>query len=33
MFRAHYLRRDVRLERGKQILANLPMFWVGGLMM
>lgn len=31
--RAHYLARALELTRGKQVSAQLPMFWVGGLMM
>mgnify|MGYP001034900988 CR=1 FL=1 len=31
--RAHYLPGMLELERGKQVTAQLPMFWVGGLMM
>ncbi|MCB2079187.1 MAG: AMP-binding protein, partial [Novosphingobium sp.] len=33
MFRAHFLRKMIGLERGKETNAMLPMFWVGGLMM
>jgi acyl-CoA synthetase (AMP-forming)/AMP-acid ligase II len=33
LFRAHYMRSMLRLERGKEVRAALPMFWVGGLMM
>jgi acyl-coenzyme A synthetase/AMP-(fatty) acid ligase len=33
LFRAHYLRGIIGLERGKEYYAMLPMFWVGGLMM
>src|SRR5262249_26769109 len=33
LFRTHYLRSMIQPERGKQVLAILPMFWVGGLMM
>ena len=33
MFRTHCLRSMTGVERGKQITAVLPMFWVGGLMM
>jgi acyl-CoA synthetase (AMP-forming)/AMP-acid ligase II len=31
--RAHYLHRMLNRERGKEVSAQLPMFWVGGLMM
>jgi acyl-CoA synthetase (AMP-forming)/AMP-acid ligase II len=31
--RAHYMRSMIQPERGKQIIVQLPMFWVGGLMM
>lgn len=33
LFRTHYLRSMIGPTRGKQITAQLPMFWVGGLMM
>jgi acyl-CoA synthetase (AMP-forming)/AMP-acid ligase II len=33
LFRSHYLREALGLVPGKQIPAQLPMFWVGGLMM
>jgi acyl-CoA synthetase (AMP-forming)/AMP-acid ligase II len=33
LFRTHYMRSMLRLERGKDVRAGLPMFWVGGLMM
>ncbi len=33
MFRTHYLRGMLGAERGKEMAAYLPMFWVGGLMM
>lgn len=33
LFRTHYLRSMLQPERGKQVTAILPMFWVGGLMM
>jgi len=33
MFRAHFMRGMTNLERGKEINAHLPMFWVGGFMM
>ena len=33
LFRAHYLRSMLNPVRGKQIVVQLPMFWVGGLMM
>ncbi len=33
MFRAHYMRGMTGLERGKEVGAHLPMFWIGGLMM
>jgi acyl-CoA synthetase (AMP-forming)/AMP-acid ligase II len=33
LFRTHYLRSMLSLERGKEVKAWLPMFWVGGLMM
>ena len=33
MFRTHYLKDMIGPERGKQIVAQLPMFWVGGMMM
>jgi acyl-CoA synthetase (AMP-forming)/AMP-acid ligase II len=33
LFRTHYLRMMLRLDRGKKVKAWLPMFWVGGLMM
>ncbi|MBV1690538.1 acyl--CoA ligase [Novosphingobium sp. G106] len=33
MFRAHYLRGIIGIERGKEYPCYLPMFWVGGLMM
>jgi acyl-CoA synthetase (AMP-forming)/AMP-acid ligase II len=31
--RAHYLKRMLNPARGKEVLAQLPMFWVGGMMM
>jgi acyl-CoA synthetase (AMP-forming)/AMP-acid ligase II len=31
--RAHYLKRMLNTTRGKEVLAQLPMFWVGGMMM
>ena len=31
--RAHYLKRMLNPTRGKEVLAQLPMFWVGGMMM
>jgi acyl-CoA synthetase (AMP-forming)/AMP-acid ligase II len=31
--RAHYLRGMLNRERGKEVAAQLPMFWVGGLML
>ena len=33
LFRAHWLREMIGLQRGQQFNAILPMFWVGGLMM
>jgi acyl-CoA synthetase (AMP-forming)/AMP-acid ligase II len=33
LFRTHYIRSKVKLEREMQVIAPLPMFWVGGLMM
>lgn len=33
LFRTHYLSDIIGVERGKEIVAQLPMFWVGGLMM
>jgi acyl-CoA synthetase (AMP-forming)/AMP-acid ligase II len=33
LFRTHYLRSMLKPERGRQIVVQLPMFWVGGLMM
>jgi acyl-CoA synthetase (AMP-forming)/AMP-acid ligase II len=33
MFRAHFMRGFVGIERGKEYNCYLPMFWVGGLMM
>jgi acyl-CoA synthetase (AMP-forming)/AMP-acid ligase II len=33
IFRTHYIRSMIAIERGKTINAWLPMFWVGGLMM
>ena len=33
LFRTHYLSDIIGIERGKEIGAYLPMFWVGGLMM
>jgi len=33
MARAHYLRGMLERQRGQEIAAQLPMFWVGGLMM
>jgi acyl-CoA synthetase (AMP-forming)/AMP-acid ligase II len=33
MFRSHYIRSKIDLQRGMQIRVPLPMFWVGGLMM
>ena len=33
MFRAHFMRGIVGIERGKEYNCYLPMFWVGGLMM
>ncbi|MAC60009.1 MAG: hypothetical protein CMH85_17430 [Novosphingobium sp.] len=33
MFRCHYLRSMLNIERGAQVTAQLPFFWVGGLMM
>jgi acyl-CoA synthetase (AMP-forming)/AMP-acid ligase II len=33
LFRSHYLRRMMPLERGQERSVALPMFWVGGLMM
>ena len=31
--RAHYLKRMLNPTRGKEVVAQLPMFWVGGMMM
>lgn len=33
VFRAQWIRPKVRIERGMEVNANLPMFWVGGLIM
>jgi acyl-CoA synthetase (AMP-forming)/AMP-acid ligase II len=33
LFRTHYIRSKIKLEREMQVIAPLPMFWVGGLMM
>ncbi|MEO6718197.1 MAG: class I adenylate-forming enzyme family protein, partial [Novosphingobium sp.] len=33
MFRAHFMREIVGIQRGKEYNCFLPMFWVGGLMM
>jgi acyl-CoA synthetase (AMP-forming)/AMP-acid ligase II len=33
LFRAHYLHSMLRPQRGKEIVVQLPLFWVGGLMM
>lgn len=33
LFRTHFLSDIIGVERGKEIAAQLPMFWVGGLMM
>jgi len=33
LFRTHYLRSMLNPQRGKEILVQLPLFWVGGLMM
>ena len=33
LFRTHYIRSLIEVERGKQATAILPMFWIGGLMM
>lgn len=33
MFRAHYLRAMLGPQRGREVTAHLPMFWVGGMMM
>ena len=33
LFRTHYMRDALGLVRGKEAIAHLPMFWVGGLMM
>ncbi len=33
LFRTHYLRSMLNPQPGKQIVVQLPMFWVGGLMM
>ncbi len=33
LFRAHWLREIIGLQRGQKAAAVLPMFWVGGLMM
>lgn len=33
MFRTHWIRPMLRIERGMQVPAPLPMFWVGGLIM
>jgi acyl-CoA synthetase (AMP-forming)/AMP-acid ligase II len=33
LYRANYVRRMQKFERGQQIPTTLPMFWVGGLMM
>lgn len=33
LFRTHYMQGALSVERGKEVGAPLPMFWVGGLMM
>jgi acyl-CoA synthetase (AMP-forming)/AMP-acid ligase II len=33
MYRTHYLRSMIGPQQGKQIVVQLPLFWVGGLMM
>ena len=33
VFRAQWIRPKVKIERGAQVAASLPMFWVGGLIM
>lgn len=33
LFRTHYLRSMINPQRGKEIVVQLPLFWVGGLMM
>lgn len=33
LFRTHYLRGMLGIERGKDVEAKMPMFWIGGLMM
>ncbi len=33
VYRAHYIRSNISIERGKQSKLPLPLFWVGGLMM
>jgi acyl-CoA synthetase (AMP-forming)/AMP-acid ligase II len=33
LFRTHYMRSMLNLQRGKEIVVQLPLFWVGGLMM
>lgn len=33
MFRAHWIAPKLKIERGMQVVAALPMFWVGGLIM
>jgi acyl-CoA synthetase (AMP-forming)/AMP-acid ligase II len=33
LFRTHYLRSMLNPQRGKEIVVQLPLFWVGGLMM
>ncbi|WP_310532740.1 class I adenylate-forming enzyme family protein [Novosphingobium sp.] len=33
LFRTAYLREMLNIERGKDVTAQLPMFWIGGLMM
>ena len=33
LFRTHFLREIIGITRGREITAQLPMFWVGGLMM
>jgi len=33
LFRTHYLRETIGRTRGKEFTAQLPMFWVGGMMM
>ncbi len=33
LFRTHYLREKLGVQRGERLAAMLPMFWVGGLMM